>query len=252
MHTSARSGLKEGLEKEINGKVYRELFEKLKTTCSVLEDFGSWQEVVAFATSGDTGAGNKQALLKALLVGTRCNRDPGISAALILMFWPQLSGLFGNSRRYDPDDYELWQNIVTAYLEALNELDVQGQGEYLIAWICYDVKHRLHRLYRQRWQTAERESCCPPDGLEDLAGGYIDPAFEKLEARDEHWAELHRLRGHVRAGRITEADFLLLVATRLYGCPIAECALRIGISRELAKKRKQRIEASLSLPAIKR
>ena len=49
----------------------------------------------------------------------------------------------------------------------------------------------------------------------------------------------------MEAGRITEADFLLLVGTRLYRQSIAEYARSVGVNTEAAKKRRQRAEAAI-------
>ncbi len=57
--------------------------------------------------------------------------------------------------------------------------------------------------------------------------------------------EIERLRQHMDTGRITEADFLLLVGTRVYGKSVADYAREAGMNYQAAKKRRQRAEAAI-------
>ena len=68
------------------------------------------------------------------------------------------------------------------------------------------------------------------------------PLFELREAQE---LEIRRLREHLEAGRITEADFLLLVGTRVYGKPVADYAREMGLDYQVGKKRRQRAEAAI-------
>ena len=47
------------------------------------------------------------------------------------------------------------------------------------------------------------------------------------------------------AGRITEADYLLLVGTRVYGKQVVDYAREMGLAYQVAKKRRQRAEAAI-------
>ena len=79
--------------------------------------------------------------------------------------------------------------------------------------------------------------------IEALAGGVNGIDLEVLHLREVHQREVARLREHVIAGRISERDFLLLVATRLYGQTIAGYARQVGLDYQVAKKRRLRAEA---------
>ncbi len=65
--------------------------------------------------------------------------------------------------------------------------------------------------------------------------------FARIELREAQ----ERLREHLNAGRITEADFLLLIGTRVYGKSVADCARETGLDYQVAKKRRQRAEAAI-------
>ena len=69
--------------------------------------------------------------------------------------------------------------------------------------------------------------------------------FEGIDRRIAQEAEIERLRDHLAAGRITEADFLLIVGTRVYGQSIPAYARAAGLKKEAAKKRRLRAEAAI-------
>jgi len=46
-------------------------------------------------------------------------------------------------------------------------------------------------------------------------------------------------------GRVSKADFPLIVGTRLYGKIVREYTAEVGISFQAARKRRQRAEAAL-------
>ena len=78
-----------------------------------------------------------------------------------------------------------------------------------------------------------------------LAGNVDGIDFETIQLRREHAVEVDRLQAHRDAGRITEADFFLLLGTRLYGKSVADYARDFGWSYQNAKKHRQRAEARI-------
>ena len=79
--------------------------------------------------------------------------------------------------------------------------------------------------------------------IEFLAAGPEYSPVAAFELREAQELEIRRLREHVEAGRITEADYLLLVGTRVYGKPVADYAREKGLAYQAVKKRRQRVEA---------
>jgi len=90
-----------------------------------------------------------------------------------------------------------------------------------------------------------REVATDPDELEKLVGAVEGIDLDAMDAWEVRQAEVVRLRSHMKAGRISEADFHLIVGTRLYGKLVREYAAEAGISFEAAKKRRQRAEAAI-------
>lgn len=69
-----------------------------------------------------------------------------------------------------------------------------------------------------------------------------------MDAQDEQEARVRRWRRFVDAGTISENDFALLVATRLRGQSLRQCAKELGISYSTASKRRQRAEQLVGRP----
>jgi hypothetical protein len=88
-----------------------------------------------------------------------------------------------------------------------------------------------------------QEISSDPEEIELLAGGAEDVAFAEIDFREDKETEIKLLREQVEAGRICEADFLLLVGTKVYGKSISEYAREAGLDYQSAKKRRLRAEA---------
>jgi hypothetical protein len=108
-----------------------------------------------------------------------------------------------------------------------------------VQWIVNRVFHALHDDYQREWDRAAREAATDP---EDLAGRAIED--EREAAAAELWVEQESriafLKAQHAAGRIGDADFLLLVGIHVYGQSLADYARKAGLSYEAAKKRHQR------------
>jgi len=84
-----------------------------------------------------------------------------------------------------------------------------------------------------------------PERIIELAGAVSGIDVADIEQRQEHQQELAQLREHVAAGRLSEADYLLVVGTRKYVQSVADYARQNGLDYQVAKKRRQRAEAAI-------
>ena len=115
----------------------------------------------------------------------------------------------------------------------------------LVQKVINDTAHHLHDEYRCIWDGANGEFTVEPEVLEALAGGVEWNPTAGIELREAQELEIRRLREHLEAGRITEADYLLLVGTRVYGTPVVDYAREKGLAYQAVKKRRQRVEAAI-------
>ena len=95
--------------------------------------------------------------------------------------------------------------------------------------MAYGMEHvRLSAQIPKHVDGALREFTADPEEIDALAGGVEGIDFAGIELREAQEIEIERLREHLDAGRITEADFLLLIGTRVYGKSVADYAPRGG------------------------
>ena len=249
---SERTDHREQLEQEIRGDAYTSLLQRLQQTHAFLRRFSTWTDAVAFMRTGRSDDPRKDKVLRPILRAHAQNGDHRWRAILLVIFWPGLQSIFWQKAHWDPDHQERWQRVVWTFLEVVCRLDLRRRPRRLVQKLVNDTVYHLYRDYKRDWDEVAFAPPMEPDLLEALAGGVEHIDFAILEERDAQEAEIKRLRAHVDAGRIGEADFLLLVGTRVYGQPLADYVREHGLDYEAAKKRRQRAEASLRRPPARR
>ena len=234
------------LERELRSDEYEDLLQNLQRTERFLTQFATWADVVAFMREGTSRDPSKNRVLLPILRSHSEDQDPRWRAILLVIFWPGLKSILHKKRRWDEEEPdELWQRIFWAFHESICRIDVKRRSDHLVQRIYNTTVHRLYREYERTWIRANRELATKPEDIEAVARGVNGIDVDAIDLRVAHEREINRLREHRDAGRITEADFLLLVGTRLYGETVAEYARRVGLNYQVAKKRRQRAEAAI-------
>ena len=244
-HTSSYRQDYERLEQELESDEYGRLLTQLQEVSPFLRQFRAWAEVVAFMRAGTSEDPRKDEVLRPMLTAHEQSRDHRWRTVLLVIFWPGLRSICRQKAHWDPHHDERWQRVVWIFLEAVCQLDLRRRSDRLVQKLINDVIHRLHREYRSDWKEKELASPMAPDLLTALAGGAEDSGFALIEARDDREARIAHLSALLEEDLITEADFLLLVGTRVYGQPLADYVREHGLSYEATKKRRQRAEAAI-------
>jgi len=235
------------LESELQHKEYLELLMDLQREEPFLRRFGTWGDVRAFMRGGTSQDASKDEVLRPILAAHAADQDHRWRTILFVLFWPGLRSIHAKKRRWAPEDTdELLQRIYWAFHQSVCRIDVARRHDHLVQRLYNATIHRLHDDYRREWLHGERETVTDPEEMADLAGVVEGIDFDWLDLRRAHQQEIDRLQAHLDAGRITEADFLLLVGTRLYGQSLPEYAQGAGLTAEAAKKRRQRAEAAIA------
>ncbi len=234
---------REQLEQELQGSAYQALLNQLQRTHPFFRHFRSWADVIAFMRDGTSTDPRKDDILRPIFEAHAQDGDPRWRTILLVIFWPGLESLHFQKRGWDPDPDERWQNMIWTFLQVLCRIDVRRRPDRLVQKVYNDTVHRLHDEYRRVWKCADREVTAGPQEIEALAGGAEGIDTSGIELREAQEKEIERLRQHREAGRITEADFLLLVGTRVYGQSVADYARGAGLDYQVVKKRRQRAEA---------
>lgn len=189
----------------------------------------------------------KDEVLIPIMAAHAADRDPRWRGILLVLFWSDLEKLLFLKRHWDPDEGELWRNITWIFMEVLSRIDLEKRPDRLAQKILNDTSHRLHDEYQGTWNRECREFATDPEEIVTLAGGAEDVVFADFALREEQEFEINRFRMHLEAGRITEADFMLLVGTRIYKQSVNDYAREAGLSLQTAKKRRQRAERAIRL-----
>jgi hypothetical protein len=243
---------RERFEQEIHSSEYKKLLRALQRESPFFRRFVTWKDVVAFMWAGPSTDPKKDEILRSIFNAYTKDQDARWHMIILVMFLPGLENLHGQKHRWDPDPEELWSNILWTALEVLSRIDINRRPDRLAQKIYNDTFHRLYERYLDIWERLGREKPVDWDELVALAdmkeakahaGKFDCINFFTHGFREEKENEVRQLHGHMEAGRITEADFLLLVGTKVYGNSIAEYAQKVGLSYQAATKRRQRAEA---------
>ena len=245
MSRFSRDRDREQLEQEIQGDEYRKLLRDLQFHNPFFGRFATWLDVVAFMQDGTPTDPRKDVVLRPIIAADAADRDPRWRGILLALFWSDLEKLLCLKRRWDPDEGELWRNITWVFIEALSRIDLDQRSDRLARKVLNDTSHRLHDEYQDAWSRANQEFSTEPEEIVTLAGGVQDATFAEFALREEQEVEIRRLRTHLEAGRITEADFVLLVGTRIYGQSVDDYARKAGLTFQTTKKRRQRAERAI-------
>jgi hypothetical protein len=227
------------LEREILHEDYQGLLDQLRKRHVFLRGFETWGEVVAFMRRGTSRDPAKDVVLLPIFQNHAANQDPRWRTILLVIFWPALESIHRQKRHWDSDADELWANVVWTFLRTVCRLDPRQRFEHLVQKVFNDTVHHLHDEYCRVWVHAQRQIATDPDELATMHGVSDQPDFA-ADLRTEQEARIEHFRTHRDAGRISGADFLLLVGTRVYGQSIADYARNAGLNYETAKKRHQR------------
>lgn len=243
-HASRRRD-RERLERELQSGEYGELLRGLRESHPFYRRFGDWSEVLSFMHAGEATEEEKDRVLRPIFQAHAPDRDARWRTVLLAIFWPGLESVFWQKRHWDPDPDRRWQNVSWAFLQSICGLDPAQRPAGLPAKVINDTVNRLYREYRSEWDRGELEHAAEHDEIVALAGQVEALGIAAVDLRDSLEACLARLRGHVERGRISETDYLMLVATRIYDETLAEWSREHDVDYELAKKRRQRAEARI-------
>lgn len=247
---------RERLTLETRSGTYQALLHVLQQPHHFLRQFHTWDDAISFMRSGTSQDPLKDEVLRPIFKAHTEDKDPRWRTILLLIFWPGLESIHFKKRHWDVDPDARWATILWIFLETVCRVDVRRRSSRLVQKVYNDVVHGFYDERRKAWARSKRETSIEPgDYLDSLVdkeefeafAGKVDCCvnFAGLGLREEMEAEIRRLREHVEAGRISEADYLLLVGTKVYRQSIADYAREAGLRYQTVRKRHQRAEAAM-------
>lgn len=187
----------------------------------------------------------KDEVLRPIFAAHATGQDPLWRTVLLVIFWPGLESIHYQKRNWESDPEERWQDIVWTFFQVLCRIDVTRRPSRLVQKVFNDTVHHLHDEYRRNWDRASIEVSAETEELVTVAAGPKTEPLVMFLQREEQETEIRRLREHLKAGRINEVDFHLVVGSRLYGKKIPDLARELGLAYQAAKKRRQRAEDAI-------
>ncbi len=241
----SRKEIRAKIEEEVYSDAYGELLKRMQEGDALSPSFTSWREVVSFMHKGSDNASVKDSILSSIFKAHRRNLDSRWRTVLLVIFWPALESIHWQKRRWDSDPDERWQNIVWTFLKVISNIDPEIRQRHFASKVFNDTVHHLCDEYRRSWKRAEWEISMDDETIDDLAAenDVIDETPIEIAVAQKLY--LDKLQKHLSDGTIQEADYLLLVGTRIYGKILADYARENGIGYQAAKKRRQRAEAQI-------
>jgi len=230
---------------ELRGEPYQELLTAAQGEVPALQQCHTWDQVADFIVAAGTDNPDRDGLLRLAVATYQCHSDHRWLTVALMAFWPAMESIHRRKRKWDRDPDQRWQNTVWSFIQTVSTVDVACHGERIFEKLYAETSRRLYRDYERQWLHQRREAATVPADLPDLAGA-AEPDDSAAEALHEAQRQRARaLRAHLAAGRITEADYQLLVETRVHGKSVADYCRKTGLSYAATRKRRARVEAAI-------
>lgn len=231
------------VENEILSESFIKLYQKVREKYPPIKSYLTPQDLIACLhnqTNPDYLLNDK--IISSLILEYRTHPDSNlIGSYLLILFKPGLLRIFSQLRERAKQfpslrDIDLWLQIVTLFLEKLNQLDFNKDKTKIASKILGRIKNHLRdyftNLFRSLSAQYELEKrpdlipsvSSPPDSQE------IDTLLQKL----------------VNKGIISETDKYILLATTVYGKSMRDISQELkGISYENIRQRKVRVQKAI-------
>lgn len=161
-----------------------------------------------------------------------------LGAFLSLIFWPAINHIFNSMNNQLSDEENLWGDVYWAFLNTVSRYPLSQRTTKIAMNVKLDTLKKVSRWHQR--ENKRQEKFIPIDET-DIAN--------TIPAASRYTDSLNRaqmfLEQFVKLGVITEADFYLIMGTRVYGSLLREYASDHGLSVEAVKKQRQRAESAI-------
>jgi len=241
---------REQVRRELQSSDYVSLLSDLQQRPAFPRKFSTWDEVLRFMADRRCDEDAKEAILGVIFHAHAANPDARLKTVLLAMFWPGLDAILARRKRWDADPAELWQNILNSFVQAVAAVDLERRATRLAGGIISQTIHLLYRHYLRVWRRAENEIPQDTETLDTRCTDALGVDFGALhdsEIRNQQRERLNRLRN---LGYISELDHELLLRTRVENQSMRDCAVAMGLSHSMLRKRRVRAQQFLRTEKI--
>jgi len=246
MFTNVQAELRQALEAELRGVEGMQLLGEVTAEASLPATMENWSALEKLLHS----LGPKHPTHDRVLTACFARRDTSpekarvVESALLVLFWPMLKSVHCRKEKLETDAETRWSEVFFAFLRAIRRFSLDRRNEHISGKIYNDLLHDFYRACSKRRELAEREIAHDPEEMRRMADEKAHAAdVTSSDRRDIIVEFLHR---QCRAGNIDDIERDLLVAILADGLTVKDAAVRVGISYEAGKKRKQRAEKAIT------
>lgn len=246
--------IRQGLERDLSSDEMRKIFDQLEERHPVLKRFVSPVELVKAMHERKIESYRERDGITAALIG-EYQENPDLQilrSFLSLLFWPAIDHIFNSKKGQVQNKQELWSEVYWAFLNTILRYPLFSRPKKIAMNVKLDTLSKVCR-----WQKDEskyrKAIALFASGTEpgELAGEVRPREIQDPGKASDEWTEKEIgraqifLQRFVDEGVITEADYYLILGTRVYGAQLKQYALDHGLSPEAAKKRRQRAEKAI-------
>ncbi len=240
----------EQIEKELTFPQRVDHFQRLRFIAPPLRRWNSAAELKnLLVKAGGFSAIERDEVLRALLSLPEELSGYETRALIAFICRPILTALYYKCLKWKRDPEELWHDLVWRFLYVVTKIDVGKRPTSIAKKIFNDTYHDLYEECEKEWLYAKTVRLAPfeemPEGRAEYLDELIDYMDYKSETKAESEATLSALKRLFDSDRLSEQDYLLLVATEVYGRTVASLTEENDRSFSALKKRRQRLLISL-------
>lgn len=222
------------LEREIEKESFKTMFGEIKARNPILLEFHSPRCLIEFMHTEKENYEKKDGIIHALIREYQ-NNNRSLAPLIMLILFPALEAIYFSKARKGMNDEELKGEISWAFLKTLWDYPLQNRPRKIAINLKMDTLHRVSEWGKKEWRFKNQHEQFDEDHEP------VDPNADSAESEDIK----SLLSVLLKQGIITEAEYYLIIATRVYGQELKDYAREHGANFDAIRKRRQRAEAKI-------
>lgn len=243
------------LAKEMMSERIQIHFRKMRKKYEALMVFSSAGDALDMLTDKSASYQIKDSTLLAYIKEYQATRIDACLVFLEAAMFPALDHLFCSKLRPGMNLDDFWSEIQWAFLKTVVSYPVDRRISRVARNLQLDTLNSIckwQRIESMSWQTVKKIKTVFKGHETEIRNGALNPWDLLVDPKPGHdWDHddaqdaLRSLSPLIEKGVLSKDDGYLLVGCHIYGKKLAALAKELGLTREAAKKRKQRAERAI-------
>jgi len=239
------------LIRETRSAAYRTLLNDLQAGNAIFRQFSRWSKVVRFVQTGKVKSREDLDLVLVPIFDEIAHemdvqRRQMWSTILFALFWVPLEKLCRGNHSWCNDSNVRRQHLAFGFAKAIYAVAMGTRRQWIARKLMNDSQSTLRKsCEEERRESSRAKRLRKKHETKSRALALLCTEAARLELAERFERILKDLNRCVHDCVITSSDFELLVATRLRGESLRDFGRNMGVSYEMAKKRRQRVERAI-------